>query len=272
MKKLSYNAKKRIGTGVSIGFIALMLIITYIPILILVVFSFTDSKTLKTWNGFSFELYAKMFTDKNILTALMNSLIIAGSASLIAMLIGTAAAVGIFYMKKYPKLIMNGISQITMINADIVTAIGFVLFFLVIQIPDGYATLIIAHTVICTPYVIMSVMPRLSQLNPNVYEAGLDLGANHMRTFLTVVMPQLVSGMISGFMLAFTISLDDFTITKFFKGSGIQTVPTYIYDGLTKHGIPNVLRALSTVLLVVVMAVLIIINVAAARREKKNKK
>lgn len=249
-------------------FIAVMLAVTYVPMLVLMVYSFTDTKSINGWNGFTFDLYAEMFTDSEILTALMNSLIIGLSASLIAAIVGTLAAIGIFYMKKLPKAFMDGVTQITLVNADIVTAVAFVLFFMAINIPRGYLALILSHSIICMPYVIMSVTPRLSQLNPNVYEAGLDLGASPLRTLFTVILPQLVPGIISGFALAFTISMDDYTISTFLKGD-VTTIPIYLYTKLTKKGIPPVLRALSTVLLVVSFTVLLLINLFSSKKNKK---
>ena len=159
-----------------------------------------------------------------------------------------------------------------MVNADIVTAVGFMLLFLfVIVIPSDYITLVIAHTVICTPYVVMSVMPRLTQLNPNVYEAGLDLGASPMRAILTIILPQLIPGIISGFALAFTISLDDFTISTLVSSS-VDTIPRFLYNKLKVKGVMPVLRSLSVVIMAAVMLVLVLVNVATASVEKKKKR
>ncbi len=209
----------------SIIFIVIMAILVYAPTLLLVVYSFTSSKTIGTWNGFSFELYKEMFSDPEIMTALLNTLIIGIVSSLLASLIGVVSSIGIHAMKKSGRKLMDGITQITMVNADIVTAAAFMMFFIIVKfIPDGYATLIVSHTVICTPYVIMSVLPKLSQLDPNVYEAGLDLGATPSKTLWKVMVPQLLPAIISGFALAFTISLDDFTISTFVSSS-VDTIP-----------------------------------------------
>ena len=255
----------------SIVFLVVMLIITYLPVAILTVYSFTDSKTIGLWNGFSFELYKQLFTDEEILGALKNTVIIGVTASVLAVILGTLASIGIHSMKKVPKMISESVNQITMVNADIVTAVGFMLLFLfVIVIPSDYFALIIAHTVICTPYVIMSVMPRLSQLNPNVYEAGLDLGATPMKAIFSIILPQLIPGIIAGFALAFTISLDDFTISTLISSS-VDTIPRYLYNKLKVKGVMPVLRALSVVIMVAVMAVLVIINVVSANMERKRK-
>ncbi len=255
----------------SIVFLVVMLIITYLPVAILTVYSFTDSKTIGLWNGFSFELYKQLFSDEEILGALKNTVIIGVTASVLAVILGTLASIGIHSMKKVPKMISESVNQITMVNADIVTAVGFMLLFLfVIVIPSDYFALIIAHTVICTPYVIMSVMPRLSQLNPNVYEAGLDLGATPMKAIFSIILPQLIPGIIAGFALAFTISLDDFTISTLISSS-VDTIPRYLYNKLKVKGVMPVLRALSVVIMVAVMAVLVIINVVSANMERKRK-
>ena len=257
---------------VSIVFLAVMIVVTYLPVAILTVYSFTDSTSIGIWNGFSFDLYAELFNNSQIMEALKNSIIIGVVASLFAVILGTLASIGIFNMKKIPKMINESVNQITMVNADIVTAVGFMLLFLsVIVIPDDFITLIIAHTVICTPYVVMSVMPRLSQLNPNVYEAGLDLGASPMRAILTIIIPQLLPGIISGFALAFTISLDDFTISTLVSSS-VETIPKFLYNKLKVKGVMPVLRALSVVIMVAVMLVLAGINIASANVEKKKQK
>ena len=253
----------------SIIFITIMALFIYMPIVLLMVYSFTTSKTIGEWNGFSFDLYIEMFNDPEIMTALLNTLIVGVVASLLASIIGVITSVGIYSMKKTGRKLMDGITQITMVNADIVTAAAFMMFFILVQIiPDGYATLIVAHTVICTPYVIMSVLPKLSQLDPNVYEAGLDLGATPTKTLWKVMVPQLLPAIISGFALAFTISLDDFTISTFVSSS-VDTIPQYLYNKLKFKGVMPVLRALSTLILVVAFIILITINIVQNRKKKE---
>lgn len=249
-------------------FVGVMLFVMYVPILILIIFSFTDAKALGAWNGFSFELYASLFTDEEILGALGNSLILAAVSALLATALGTTAAVGIFYMRKWKKSTANFIANITMENAEIVTGVAFMMFFLAINIGYGWSALIIAHTMITVPYVILSVTPRIGQINPNLYEAGLDLGASPLRSMFCVVVPQLIPGMISGFIMAFTLSLDDFIVSKFICGS-VQTIPIYLYNALAKRGADPTLRALSSVLFVAVLAALIAVNVVKSRRAAK---
>ncbi len=257
---------------INLTFLVAMLIVTYLPVLVLTVYSFTDSSVIGVWSGFSLELYKELFSDAEILGALQNTVIIGVVASILAVILGTLASIGIYEMKRIPKMLTEGANQITMVNADIGTAVGFMLLFLfVIVIPSDYLALIIAHTVICTPYVVMNVLPKLSQLNPNVYEAGLDLGAKPMRTILTVILPQLLPGILSGFVLSFTISLDDFTISTLVS-SNVDTIPRYLYNKLKVKGVMPVLRALSVAIMVVVFLVLIAINVTNIQMDKKKNK
>ena len=250
------------------SFVYLMLAVTYVPILVLVVYSFTDAKVMGMWNGFTFDLYAKVFTDTEILEVVRNSLILAVVASTIATFFGTVSAVGIFYMRSWQRKYMDFLTKITMINAEIVTGIAFLLLFVLVRfIPTGWPSLVLAHVFITMPYVIMSVLPRLGQLNPNLYEAGLDLGAGPMKTLWKVMLPQLLPAMISGFALAFTLSLDDFVVTKFVNGS-VPTISTYLYNKLTKKGVQPVLRALSSLIFFVVLAILVVINILSRRRAK----
>ena len=203
------------------------------------------------------------------MTALFNTLIVGLVSSVLASFIGAITSVGIYNMKKRGQRLMDGLTQITMVNADIVTAAAFMMFFIMVQIiPDGYATLIVAHTVICTPYVVMSILPKLSQLDPNVYEAGLDLGATPTKTLWKVMIPQLLPAILSGFALAFTISLDDFTISNFVSSS-VDTIPQYLYNKLKFKGVMPVLRALSTLILVVAFIILLTINIVQNRKSKQ---
>ena len=244
-----------------------MLAVMYVPILILIIYSFTDAKALGVWNGFSFELYANLFTDAEIMGALGNSLILAAVSAFLATVLGTAAAVGIYYMKAKRKAVAGFVANITMENAEIVTGVAFMMFFLAVNIGYGWGALIVAHTMITVPYVILSVTPKLSQLNPNLYEAGLDLGASPIGSMFRVVIPQLIPGMISGFIMAFTLSLDDFIVSKFING-GVETIPIYLYNALAKRGADPTLRALSSVLFIAVLTVLIALNIVSAKRRK----
>ena len=259
---------KNVRTGLIWTFVGVMLAVMYVPILILIIYSFTGAKALGVWSGFSLELYADLFTNESVLNAFKNSFILAFVSAALATVLGTTAAVGIYHMRRWKKNAANFVANITMENAEIVTGVTFMMFFLAMRLPYGWTTLIIAHTMITVPYVILSVTPRLSQLNPNLYEAGLDLGASPMRSMFTVIVPQLIPGMISGFVMAFALSLDDFIVSKFVNGS-VETIPVYLYNALAKRGACPTLRALSSVLFVAVLAVLIALNVVSARHKKK---
>jgi len=258
---------KRVKAALVWAFVTVMLAVMYVPILILIIYSFTDAKALGVWNGFSFELYANLFTDAEIMGALGNSLILAAVSAFLATVLGTAAAVGIYYMKAKRKAVAGFVANITMENAEIVTGVAFMMFFLAVNIGYGWGALIVAHTMITVPYVILSVTPKLSQLNPNLYEAGLDLGASPIGSMFRVVIPQLIPGMISGFIMAFTLSLDDFIVSKFING-GVETIPIYLYNALAKRGADPTLRALSSVLFIAVLTVLIALNIVSAKRRK----
>lgn len=260
--------KKQVKTALIWSFVGAMLFLMYVPILILIIYSFTDAPALGVWGGFTMSLYGSLFTDPEIMGALGNSLLLAFVAATLATVLGTAAAVGIYYMKRRRKAVVGFISNITMENAEIVTGVAFMMFFLAVRVGYGWPALIIAHTMITVPYVILSVTPKLSQINPNLYEAGLDLGASPVKSMLAVVVPQLVPGMVSGFIMAFTLSLDDFIVSKFING-GVETIPIYLYNALAKRGADPTLRALSSVLFIAVLTVLIALNVVSARKRKK---
>lgn len=259
-------------------FLIVVLVAIYMPIALIVLYSFSSSRNIGGSEGFghfTFALFRGLVHNEGLMSATLNTLIIGLVSALIATLIGTLTSVGLYYMRK-GKRAFNFLSQITVVNAEIVTAVGFFLLSIflrdVINLPirKGVGWLIVAHTVITTPYVILTVSPRLSQLNPNLYEAGLDLGAGPMRSLFTVVVPQLIGGMVSGFALAFTLSLDDFVVTNLNKGTyGVNTISTFVYANLKRELDPEI-RALSTILFVVVLVILIVVNIVKNRRAKKN--
>ena len=261
---------KKLSLALRWIFLILVLVVIYMPIALIIVYSFSSEKNIgNSFGTFTFSLYARLFTNKQLMSATINTLIIGLVSALLATVIGTLTSVGLYYMKRGKKAV-NFVSQITVVNAEIVTAVGFFLRdVLKLPLQRGVGWLIVAHTVMTTPYVILTVSPRLAQLNPNLYEAGLDLGAGPMRTLFTVIVPQLVGGMISGFALAFTLSLDDFVVTNLNKGTnGVNTVSTYVYASLRRNLDPAI-RALSTILFVSVLAVLIIVNIVKKSKAKK---
>lgn len=247
-------------------YIGIILLFLYAPIGILIVLSFNASKSRAKWGGFTFHWYQQLFQNEDIMAALSTTLIIAFSSAFIATIIGTAAAIAINSMKKTPRTILMGITNIPMLNADIVTGISLMLIFVALNFTLGFTSVLIAHITFNIPYVILSVMPKLKQLNPHTFEAALDLGASPVYAFFKVILPDIFSGILSGFFLAFTMSLDDFVITHFTKGPEINTLSTKIYTEVRK-GIKPEIYALSTLMFVTVLILLILIN---RRNAEKN--
>ena len=256
-----------------LGFILLLL---YAPILTLIALSFNSSKTRSKWGGFSGKWYVALFQNEDIMNALYTTLIIALLSALVATLIGTAAAIGIQALNAKFRTVMMGITNIPMLNADIVTGISLMLLFIACRVffPQfslGFTTVLLAHITFNIPYVILSVTPKLKQTNKYTYEAALDLGASPIYAFFKVVLPDIFPGICSGFLLAFTMSLDDFVITHFTTGAGVHTLSTKIYSEVRK-GIKPEMYALSTLLFVSVLFLLILVNTAPQENTKKPKK
>lgn len=256
-------------------YIWLILIILYAPIVFIAVFSFTEAKSLGNWTGFSFQLYKNLFSgsmqnSSGLMSAVNNTLLIALIASLIATMLGTVAAIGIYNLKGRKKDVMTFLNNIPMINPDIITGVSLFLLFVFLRISQGYTTVILAHITFCTPYVVLNVLPKLSQMNPNIYEAALDLGATPGQALRKVMIPALRPGMISGFILSFTMSLDDFAVTFFTRGTiGLDTLSTYIYADARKGGLTPELKPLMTILFLIILVVLLVINI---RQSKNNDK
>ncbi len=241
------------------SYVALIILFLYAPILILIMLSFNSSKSRSKWGGFTVHWYRELFQNESIMNALYTTLIIAFLSALIATLLGTAAAIAINSMKKTPRTILMSITNIPMLNADIVTGISLMLIFVALKFTLGFTSVLIAHITFNLPYVILSVMPKLRQINPNTFEAALDLGASPGYAFFKVILPDIFPGVLSGFFLAFTMSLDDFVITHFTKGPEINTLSTKIYTEVRK-GIKPEIYALSTLMFVTVLILLILIN------------
>ena len=248
-----------IKTAAKKVYITLIFIFLYAPIVTLIVLSFNASKTRAKWGGFTLKWYKSLFENDVIMQALVNTLTIAFLSALLATLIGTVACISMQAMKRRNRTILLGITNIPMLNADIVTGISLMLLFISLGIKFGFLTILLAHITFNIPYVILSVMPRMRQLNPSVYEAALDLGASHLQAFFRVVFPDILPGILSGFLMAFTMSLDDFIITHFTKGPGIDTLSTKIYTEV-KKGIKPEMYALSAIIFVSVLILLILVN------------
>lgn len=257
-------------------YIYLILFLMYLPILFLMVFSFTDAPITGMWNGFTLRLYRDVFLHSKIMPALLNTLLIASVSALIATLLGTLGAIGVFYMKKRPKQVFETVNEIPVVNADVVIAISLALLFKItvdsfanIGITlsnNNFVTLLIGHVVLTISFVYLNVKPKLQQMDPNDYEAALDLGAKPMLALVKVVIPAILPGIISGFMLAFTLSLDDFIITSFLRDKSFDTLSTYVQGVIVKSTIPAELRALTSYIFLVTSLI-----VVANGRKKKSK-
>ena len=264
------------------SYLWLLLIVLYAPILLIIIFSFTKSKVFGNWEGFTLGLYQNLFTgydiaanvqvDPNLYRAIFFTVVIAMIAALISTLLGTLAAIGIYYMHPRGKKTLTFLNSIPMINPDILTGISLFLLFVFLGISRGFGTVIAAHVVFCTPYVVLSVLPRLSKMDPNIYEAALDLGATPFQALRKVMMPELWPGMISGFILSLTLSIDDFGVTFFTKGSnGLETLSTFIYADARKGGLTPELRPLFSLIFLTILILLIIMNIRTHKQQNKTK-
>lgn len=254
-------------------YVAIIFLILYAPIIVLMVQSFNSSKYRSTWGGFSFKWYEQLFSNDKIIETLSNTLLIALLAALLATVLGLAACLGLNGMKSAPKKIIRGVTNIPLLNADIVTGIAFLLLFVRMKemIPGfrlGFVSVLISHITFCLPYVVLSIMPRLRQSSKSTYEAALDLGASPLKAFFSVVLPDIFPGIMTGFLLSFTMSVDDFVITYFTKSSGIDTISTMVYSGM-KKGISPEVYALSTLMFLSILVILFVVNKISDKKAKK---
>ncbi len=261
-------------------YLCIIFAILYIPILTLILFSFNASESTANFTGFSFDWYVKLFSDEAAFIALRNTLILAVCSALLSTIIGTAAAEGIYRMRsKWFKTVVTSVTNVPMMNPDIVTGVSFMLFFAAVvgifQIADydsiGFGAMLIAHTTFCLPYVILSVLPRINELGESLSEAALDLGCTPVQAFFKVKLPNIMPGVISGAVMAFTLSLDDFVISYFVSPSNFQTLPLLIYS-MTKKTVKPDMYALSTLIIVTVFTLLIISNIKSFKRMDDRKK
>ena len=239
-------------------YLVLIIAFLYIPIAVLVVLSFNASRSRVVWGGFTLKWYAECFKNETITNAFVTTIQITLAAAIISTLLGTLAAIGISAMKKKNKAIMLGATNIPLLNADIVTGIAMMLLFVKFM-NLGFVTVLIAHITFDIPYVILNVLPKLNQANRYTYEAALDLGATPLYAFFRITWPEIKSGVFSGFLMAVTMSLDDFSITFFTKGAGVNTLSTMLYTELRK-GIRPELYALSTILFLIAFLLLLVMN------------
>ncbi len=252
----------------------LMLVLMYAPIAIMIFFSFNEGRSTARFDGFSFKWYEEVFRNRNVQEALSNTLILAVLSAVVATLIGTMAAVGIHRMKRrYLKSAITATTNIPMMNPDIVTAVSMLMLFvfcgnLLGIAPRSFYTVLIAHITFNLPYVVLSVLPKLRQMDKNLTEAALDLGCTPRQAFFRVELPFIMPGILSGMLMAFTLSIDDFIITQFTKGEGFNTLPTYIYS-MTKRRVTPDMYALSALIFGAIFVLLLISNIVRARSEAK---
>lgn len=281
-------ARKRKATKAqkifAMAFIYFVLLILYAPLIYITVYSFTINKTTGVWGGFSLQNYITLFnyngnkTAKEIWDAAGNTVLVAIVAAAISTVLGTLGAIGIYYLRnKALKNSLNFITQIPVVNAEIVTAVSLCILFVFFANTFGwnrsFITLVIGHIVLSIPYVLMSVSPKLEQMDPSLYEAALDLGATQTQALWKVIIPDIVPGILSGFMLSVTLSLDDYVITAFTKptSGGFNTISTYVDSQTAKGGLPTQLRAFTAILFVVILIVMIVMNIKSSRDAKKLK-
>ncbi|MDO5715627.1 MAG: ABC transporter permease [Tissierellia bacterium] len=247
-------------------YLALIFIFLYAPIGVLIIFSFNDSKLRGSWAGFTFKWYQNLIHDPQILTSLYTTLIVALVATTISTVIGTLAAIGIHDLRGKKKNFLLNINYLPVLNPDIVTAIALMGFFSLFHVPMGYTTMILSHIVFCIPYVILSILPKLNQMDPNMMEAALDLGATPAYAITQVMIPQIKPGIVTGALMAFTLSIDDFVISFFNTGQGVSNLSITIYS-MARKGINPSINAISTIMLMAVLILLVIINKRSVRQK-----
>ena len=254
------------------AYLALVLFFLYIPIFVLIVFSFNETKSRSVFSGFTLDWYIRLFNNRIIISSLLNTIIIACISSIVSTVLGTFAAIGINSMRNVPKRVVMGITNMPIINPEIVTGVSLMLLFVFfaarMNLEFGFVTLLIAHITFNVPYVILNVMPKFNQMDPHIYEAAQDLGCSPFKAFRKVVLPEIMPGVISGFLMSFTYSLDDFVISYFTSGSTSQTLPITIYS-MTRRKVSPEINALSTLIFISVVIILIVKNIIEKKALKK---
>ena len=249
-------------------YLGILLVFMYAPIVTLIVLSFNSSKSRARWGGFTLKWYLQLFSDEAVASAMINTLSIAVLATIISTIIGTFTCIAMIGLSPKLRSLIMGVANIPMINADIVTGISLMLLFRFLHISTGFNTILLAHITFNIPFVMLSVIPRIKNMNFYVYEAALDLGATPVYAFVKTLLPDLVPGIVSGALMAFTMSLDDFIITYFTKGSGFETLSTLIYNEV-KRGIQPEIYALSAIIFVVVLVLLMVVYRSPSSKSKE---
>ena len=249
--------KRRRLAGKSLMF--LMLVFFYLPIVYMIIFSFNDGKSLTSFTGFSLRWYKKMLESREMMEALYTTFSVALFATFISTFAGTIAAIGLSKSKKIVRNLMEQVNNLPLMNPEIVTAIGFMLLFITFRVEKGYATMLLAHIAFCIPYVMLSVMPKIRSLDPNLADAAMDLGATPWQALTKVIVPQITPGIISGALIAFTMSVDDFIISYFVTGSGVKNLSIMVYT-MSKRVNPSI-NAVSTLMVAIITVVLGVVNI-----------
>lgn len=259
--------KKKIGSKI---FMLLMMIFFYAPIIYIIVFSFNGSRSLTHLDGFSLRWYEKMFNDRTMMESVWYTIIIAVLSTIISTVVGTITSIGLSKSRPILKKTVEQINNFPIMNPEIVTAIGLLMFFSALGVKKGFTTLLLAHVMFCIPYVMLSVTPKLRSLDPNLADAAMDLGATPWQALIKVIVPQVMPGIISGALIAFTMSFDDFIISYFVTGNGVSNISILVYT-MSKRVNPSI-NALSTLVILIITVVLVIVNIIPIFREKKEKK
>lgn len=260
--------KKKTSVGSKI-ILTLTMLFFYLPILYIIIFSFNDSRSLTKFGGFSLRWYEKMFADSTMMEAVLYTVIIAVIATVVATVVGTITAIGLFKSRKVVQKMVERINDLPVMNPDIVTAISLLMFFSVLTVKKGFGTLLIAHIMFCIPYVMLSVTPKLRSLDPNLIDAAMDLGATPFQALTKVIVPQIKPGIVSGALIAFTMSFDDFVISYFTTGNGVNNISILVYT-MSKRVNPSI-NALSTIVILLITLVLGVVNIVPIVREKREK-
>lgn len=251
-------------------FMAMVILFLYAPIVYTIIFSFNESKSLTRFSGFSLKWYEKMFSNSTMMEALIYTIVCAVLATLISTIVGTITAIGLSKSRRIVKSVVEQVNQLPIMNPEIVTAIGLLMLFSAVHIEKGFFTMLLAHIMFCIPYVILSIMPKLRSLNPNIAEAAMDLGATPWQALVKVIVPQLMPGIISGALIAFTMSFDDFVISYFVTGNGVSNISILVYTESRRVN-PSI-NALSTLIVAIITVALILVNVIPGLATKKKSK
>lgn len=249
-------------------YMAIVFFFLYSPIAVMALFSFNASKSRTVWTGFTFDWYAKLFHNETIINSLGVTMIVALIASIVSTVLGTAAAIGIFNMKKKTRGIIMYFTYLPILNPEIVTGVSLMLLFVFAGLDMGFVTLTLAHISFCVPYVILNVMPKLRQMDNSLCEAAMDLGCNQRGVFGKVILPEIMPGVLTGFLMSITYSIDDFVISYFTHGAESQNLSVTIYS-MTRRKVSPEINALSTIIFLIVLAVLLVMNIVDSRRYKK---